>query len=66
MNSKPISPFLEREHPSPPLHLEYPTLPKVELLLAKVMAILRGIWMLEVYMKLLSERLYEVVSYNQG
>jgi len=55
MDSKPISQRLERDHPSPSLHLDSPILPEVERLLPKVMTALRGVWMPRVPTNLLNE-----------
>jgi hypothetical protein len=45
MDSKLIAERLEKEHPSPSLHLDSPILAQVEQLLPKVTGGLRAVWM---------------------
>ena len=56
MDSKSIASRLEREHPSPSLHLDSPLLPKVEELVSRCVNPARGMWMPLVPEKLLPER----------
>jgi hypothetical protein len=45
MESKVIAERIEKEHPSPSLHLDSPILPQVEQLLPKAMGALRAAWL---------------------
>jgi hypothetical protein len=45
MGSKAIATRLERDHPTPPLHLDSPILTQVEQLLPKIQEPLRAVWM---------------------
>ena len=42
MDSRKIATELERRYPSPPLHLDSPVLPKIEALIPKILAAMRG------------------------
>ena len=45
MESKAIATRLERDHPSPPLHMDSPKLKQVEQLLSKIRDPLKAVWM---------------------
>lgn len=56
MESGTIAAALEKEFPSPPLHLDSPVLPKVEALMPKIMQPLGPVYMPRVPRDLLNER----------
>ena len=56
MDSKNIANRLEREHPSPSLHLDSPLLKQVEEMTPKVLMPFRGVWIPLVPRNLLNER----------
>ncbi|KAE9371002.1 hypothetical protein N431DRAFT_376340 [Stipitochalara longipes BDJ] len=56
MDSKAIVQRLERDKPSPSLHIDSPILPEVEHLVSKIMTTLRGVWMPALHANLLNDR----------
>lgn len=56
MDSRPIAQRLEKDHPTPSLHLDSPILPEVAKLLPGIRDPLRGVWLPKVPANLLPER----------
>ena len=55
MDSKAIALRLEKDYPSPSMHLDSPILPEVEKIVLSINAALRGVWCPKVPAKLLNE-----------
>ncbi|KAF7553778.1 hypothetical protein G7Z17_g3377 [Cylindrodendrum hubeiense] len=56
MDSRRIVSRIEESHPEPPIHLDSPTLPKLEAIMSRLMEALQPIYLLAVPRELLSER----------